>query len=595
MPLPAPPRAAPVAAVPPAEPGLARQARDLARLLGAGAGARWMAALGLALVAVIALTAWAQIRLNAWNEPFYDALTRKQLDAFLRELGVFAILAGILLVLNVAQLWLDQTLKLVLRRALFTALLGEWMAPGRALRLTRAGRIGENPDQRLQADVDSLCDLGVALAIGLIQSTLLLAAFIGVLWTHSGTLTFPLGGQEWRIPGFMVWCAVAYAGAASWLSWRIGRPLVAVSAERAAREADFRFELVRVSEAAEAIALHRGEAAEVRRVEAAFARVVAVVRAAIRATVRLTWVTSGYGWFTIVAPILAAAPFYFTTAMSMGQLMLMAGAFNQVQGALRWFVTNFAAIATWRATLGRVSAFHRALEGIGVDAGAPAADRILRLEGGEAIAISRLRVVTPYISLRLAEEEVRVGPGERVLLQAGTGAGKTTLFRALAGLWDRGAGQISIPTSGVMYLPSRSYVAPGTLAEALCYPLAAAAFEPERIAAALGKVGLGHLAAQIGKEARWYRLLGESEKQSLSFARVLLHAPRWLIMDDVLMQLEPEALARIGALMMGDLAGTAILAIGNGSTPPGLFPRKVAILPGPGVPEPGAAAATVAP
>jgi len=154
-----------------------------------------------------------------------------------------------------------------------------------------------------------------------------------------------------------------------------------------------------------------------------------------------------------------------------------------------------------------------------------------------------------------------------------------------------------MPATGVMFLPSRSYVAPGTLAEALSYPLPAGTFDPGRIAAALDAVGLAHLAVQIGEEARWYRLLGESEKQCLAFARVMLHAPRWLVMDDVLMQFDPEALARIAALMTGTLSGTAVLAIGNGSTPPGLFPGKIAILPGPGVPAPGPgpAAAAVAP
>lgn len=222
--------------------GLARQLARMAALLGAGGCRGRIAWLGLALVAVIAATAWFQIRLNAWNKPFYDSLTHKDLAAFWRELGVFAELAAVLLVLNVGQLWLDQTLKLTLRRGLFDALLAGWMAPGRAGALAGAGLIGENPDQRLQIDVDTLADLSAALGIGLFQSSLLLAAFIGVLWEQSGRVALPLGGASYEIPGFMVWCALLYSLTASWLSWRVGRRLVGINAERSAREAAFRFE-----------------------------------------------------------------------------------------------------------------------------------------------------------------------------------------------------------------------------------------------------------------------------------------------------------------------------------------------------------------
>ena len=224
-----------------------------------------------ALVVVIAATALYQIRLNAWNKPFYDSLTHKDFPGFVRQLWVFAELAIALLALNVGQLWLDQTLKLTLRRGLFGALLARWMTPGRADAIARAGLIGENPDQRLQIDVDTLADLTAALGIGLFQSTLLLLSFIGVLWDQSGTVSIPLAGHDFEVPGFMVWCALLYAGTASWLSWRVGRRLVELNAERSSREAAFRFELVRVNEARDAIALQRGETAEAMRIAGAFA------------------------------------------------------------------------------------------------------------------------------------------------------------------------------------------------------------------------------------------------------------------------------------------------------------------------------------
>lgn len=566
-------------------PDLFGQLADLGRIVRTVRSGRRILWLVGGLVAVIAVTAAAQILLNAWNQPFYDALTRKDFPAFVVQLGVFAVLAGGLLALNVGQLWLDQTLKLTLRRGIFAALLHDWTRPGQALRLSRAGRIGENPDQRLQADVDALADLTVALGVGLFQAGLLLFSFIGVLWQHSHGLALPIAGREVEIPGFMVWCALFYAGLASWLSWRVGRPLVAMSAERAAREADFRFEIVRVSEAAEAITLERGERVEARRIKAAFGRLVEVIHGVIRATVGLTWVTAGSGWFNTVAPILAVAPFYFSTDMTIGELMLVVGAFNQVQGALRWFINNFAGIANWRAILHRVISFHRALRDLAQQDCAGGPGRIRRETSGGAVEIAGLSILTPYVSVRLSQDPIRLAPGERLLLKGTSGSGKTILFRTLAGLWDRGAGRLAMPAQpgAVMYLPTRAYVPPGRLVDVLGYPHTAAHFSRAEVEAALAAVGLGHLTASLDVDEHWENLLSESEKHCVSFARVILNRPQWLVMDDTLPQLDPEARARIVTLLKGPLAHLGLIDIGNGGTPHGVFTRTVEILAGEGV------------
>ncbi|WP_374332638.1 ABC transporter ATP-binding protein/permease [Aestuariivirga sp.] len=568
------------------EESLGEQLRDMVGLLRAGRCGSRLLLLIAALVVVIAATAWYQILLNAWNKPFYDALTRKDFPGFLLQLKVFAELALVLLALNVGQLWLDQTLKLNLRRGLFGALLDAWMKPGRADGIARSGIIGENPDQRLQIDADTLADLTGALGIGLFQSTLLLLSFIGVLWGQSGTVTIPFAGREHEIPGFMVWCALLYAATASWLSWRVGRKLVEMNAERSAREASFRFELVRVNEARDAIALQHGEAAEASRIEGTFASVVDIIRAAIRATVGLTWVTAGYGWFALVAPILAASPFYFTGRMTIGELMLIVGAFNQVQSSLRWYVNNFPAIASWRATLYRVTSFHRALTAL-ESMRVSDAPHIERREQGTGIEISGLRVMTPYLCVRLDPEPVVAGSGERVLLHGLSGSGKTMLFRALAGLWGVGEGRITMPEQGrALYMPTEAYVPPGPLAQSVCYPHRPEDYPPGAIATALEAVGLGHLAEDLAEVQRWDQQLTASERQCIAFARALLQKPDWLVMDDTLAQIDPEAQARIIVLLNSSLAHVGLLGIGNGAgtEPSRLYRRSVTIVSEPGVP-----------
>src|SRR6516162_3537919 len=270
---------------------------------------------------VIAATAHMQVRLNAWNQPFYDAVTRKDLPDFISQLGVFATLAAILLTLNVAQVWLNQTTKLTLRRSLVHDLLDQWLKPLRAYRLTNAGAIGANPDQRMTADAQRLTDLVTDLLIGLLQSTLLLLSFIGVLWFLSQGMFLPLGDRHIEVPGYLVWCALLYAAVASFLSWRVGRPLIALNAERYAREAELRSALMRVNEDIEGITVYGGEAGEKKTVDRVFDSVLEATRRIVGAVARLTWVTSGYGWFTMVAPILVASPSYLSGTMTFGQLM----------------------------------------------------------------------------------------------------------------------------------------------------------------------------------------------------------------------------------------------------------------------------------
>jgi putative ATP-binding cassette transporter len=281
-------------------------------------------------------------------------------SVFVEQLGVFGVLAGTLLVLNVAQTWLSPTSKVILRAGLVDDLMTQWLSRLGAFRLSNAGEIGENPDQRIQQDAQHLTDLTTDLGIGLLQSTLLLSTFVGVLWVLSSHMVLSIGGRTFSPPpGYMVWCALLYAGAASFLSWRVGRPLIDLNADHYAREAEFRYALVRVNEETNGITFYGGEADGRERLDAVFGTVLSISRRIAGAVTRLSWVTAGYGWFTILAPILVAAPTYFRSDMSFGEVMVIVGAFNQVQQALRWFVDNFSGVADWRATLQRVTVFRQ--------------------------------------------------------------------------------------------------------------------------------------------------------------------------------------------------------------------------------------------
>ena len=531
--------------------------------------------LAVALVVVVAATAYMQIRLNAWNRPFYNALTNKDMPAFLEQLGVFGELAGILLVLNVAQMWLNQTSQVVLRQGLVNDLLNEWLKPVRAFRLSNSGAIGANPDQRLQADAQHLTELSTTLGIGLLQSSLLLLSFIGVLWVLSRGTFLPLGSYKFAPPGYLVWCALLYAGAGSFLSWLVGRPLISLNAEHYAREADFRFALVRVNEELEGITLYGGEADERQRLGVVFETVLEISRRIVGAVTRLTWVTAGYGWFTIVAPILVAAPAYLQSAMSFGELMVVVGAFNQVQSSLRWFVDNFSSIADWRATLLRVSTFRKAI--VTMDELGQAASRIDFVEAdGPSIQIDNLHVASPGGCVMLSEMHATLDPGERVLITGENGEQKALLFRAIGGLWPWGNGRITHPArQSIMFMPVRAYVPPGSLREAVAYPHSADAYEGAAIAKALAAVGLERLEPLLDTVDRWDRQLTDDEKQRLAFARVFLQKPLWVVVHDALDVLDPQSRIRIRALLTRDFVDVGIVNIGHDQPESGVYHHKL--------------------
>ena len=250
--------------------GLVHQLREFLVALWLSPGRRSLALLLIGTVFVICATAAAQVGLNAWNRPFYEAIAERNFPAFLDQLLVFAVISGCLLVLNVAQGWLREMIKLKSREWLTRDLFAEWVKPGASTQLAGAGEVGINPDQRIHEDARRLSELSADLGVGLLQASLLLLSFLGVLWSISGALDIWICGISLRIPGYMVWCALLYAASGSWLTWRVGRPLVGMNSRRYQRESDFRFALFQANQQMHDIASLHDEEGEKRRTRSGF-------------------------------------------------------------------------------------------------------------------------------------------------------------------------------------------------------------------------------------------------------------------------------------------------------------------------------------
>jgi putative ATP-binding cassette transporter len=534
-----------------------------------------LALMSAGLFVVVVANALGQIKLNAWHGSFFDALERRSFAALGDQLIVFLSIVAVLLLLVVAQTWLQEIIKTRLREWLTHDLVDQWLKPKRAHRLADMGEAGTNPDQYIQADARHLAEMSATLACGLLQSSLLLISFVGVLWVLSNQVVFNYDDASFTIPGYMVWCALAYAIAGSCLTWFVGRPLITLNAERYAREADLRFAIVHINESAEAIAMHGGEPGERRIMDPPIANVVRLGCELANGLAKLTWVSSGYGWLAIIVPILVAAPGFFGGSLTLGGLMMVAGAFNQVQNSLRWFVDNFASIADWRATLLRVTRFRNGL--LQLDADGKETTRIaLAMHPQGKLRFENLSFLLPDGRGILDSSLAEIEPGERVLVAGPPGSGKCRLLRAAAGLNLDGSGVILLPESkDTMFVPPRPYLPLGRLRSVVTYPGESGRFDDCAVDAALARVGLTRLVGRLDEEERWDRILSGGEQQRLVLARLLVHEPQWVFFEDVMSSMSEDDCQLMRSIFTRELAFATVIGIGSGPSLNGFYHRTI--------------------
>ena len=506
---------------------------------------KW-AARGL-LAAIVALNlalVYMAVLFNDWNKLFYDSLQDKNQAVFWTQLGRFSYLAFAFIVIAVYKFYLTQLLEMRWRSWMTRTTLQRWLSHQAFYRM-ELGRFGssdpalggtpDNPDQRIAEDINQFTSLTLGLSMGLLNSVVTLASFVGILWGLSGGFAFSAGGSEYNIPGFMVWMALLYCAAGSWITQRIGRPQIPLNFAQQRVEADFRHHMIRVREYSESIALDGGEGVERAQLEGRFGAVLDNYLRLIKAQKNLVWFTSFFGQAAVVFPFVVAAPRFFSGAIQLGELMQISSAFGQVQGALSWFVDSFPSLATWRATTDRLTSFEASLAqlqtatspviaGAGAGAGASA-------QAPNELRTQNLQVALPGGVALLAHTALHAHAGERVLLQGPSGAGKSTLFRALAGIWPFASGQVARPADA-MFIPQRPYFPNGPLRDALAYPELPTRYSEAQLRQALADALLPELAEQLDQWNTWGQKLSGGEQQRLALARVFLKQPQWVFADE---------------------------------------------------------------
>jgi putative ATP-binding cassette transporter len=485
------------------------------------------------LVAIVALnlgTVWLNVRFNLWNRDFYDALQEYDWPRFWWQFAVFSMLAAIWVAVGVYQLYLRQILHIRWRRWLTERSLKGWLGNQAYYRIQIDQSTTDNPDQRIADDLDAFASNSIVLSMGILNSLVTLVSFLFILWRLSGPLTVPLwGGHTFDIPGYLVFAAFIYAAFGTWFTHWIGRPLAGLMFSQQRFEADFRFSLVRLRENAESVAFYGGESHEYGVFDRRFGRVVGNWWDIIRRRKRLSWFTTTYQQVAIIFPFLVAAPSYFSKKIQLGGLMQVISAFSQVQDALSFIVSSYTSIAEYRAVVERLAGFHGRLTTIAASSGQ---ERPIVIErAGTGVEVGALDLDLPDGVALQRDVALKSGEDNPVLITGPTGSGKSTVLRAIAGLWPFGRGRIRLAEGTVLFLPQRPYLPLGTLADALKYP-GDGRLDREIMAEALRAVGLAHLVDRLDDESNWAQRLSGGEQQRLAFARVLLLRPSIVFLDE---------------------------------------------------------------
>jgi putative ATP-binding cassette transporter len=530
-------------------------------------GKAWL--LILADICCMVVSVSANLRFTNWYNLWTNAFTGYKQDLWAQQLVLFVTIAASMTLAMAGKTYIEGWLAVNWRRWMTAQYLNEWLEKNNHYRLQVTGNASDNPEQRIQENIDLFIKNTILYSLQLLQTLVNLGSFLVVLWNLSNSIPLMFGGKNYAFPGYFIVVAFVWAFLTTFLVHTFGKQLIRIQYNQQRYEADFRFALVRVRENSEQIALLKGEPVEHARLMGVFGGVVSnTYRLFGRTMKQLLWNTGLTMLDGLVISIMLG-PAYFAHALDeaggYGAIMQISSAFQQVILAFKFFQSAYVGLATWKAVINRLIDFRQSAQKAAEIQ--EKSEVVIREQDADQVDIKNMEVYLPTGKKQITAPSIVMKRGDKILIKGRTGAGKTTLFRVVAGIWPFGKGNVTLPKNKkIILLPQQPYLPIGTLAEAVSYPAPADTYKREDIQQVLKDVGLSKFVDRLDEHAHWNHVMSGGEQQRLGIARAILYNPDYLFFDEATASMDEPSEEELYTMLLARMKNTTIVSIGHRSS-----------------------------
>ncbi len=526
---------------------------------------KWVSIILLAFdLLLLIVTTMASRRMVIWNRDWLNAYNSRDAQMWVQQIWVFLLVGAAMVFTATFNTYLTAWIQVRWKRWMTSYYLKLWMHDGNHYKMQLTGSETDNPDQRISEDINLFITNTWTYTYSFVQNILQLGTYLVMLWDLSMTIPLILFDKDWSFPGYFIVLAIVWAIISTFVTHKVGKPISRLTYNQQMYDANFRFSLVRVRECSEQIALLKGEEVE-------HARLMNILGDSIANSFRMMGRTMKFGFLTtslqyvdamMFTLILGPAYFYYGAMDGYGTVQQVASAFQNVVNGFKWFQTSYAGLASYVAVVDRLYAFNENYE----KTAEVVENSKIKMESApvDEIEVKHLDVYLPTGQLQIFAKDLEIKQGEKILIKGKTGAGKTTLFRVLSGIWPYGEGEIVLPKDKkVMVLPQRPYFPIGTLEEAVSYPAPVGTYSREAIKQALIDVGMPGLVDRIDEVAHWNVMLSGGEQQRVGIARAMLYNPDYLFFDEATASMDEPSEEVLYSMLLQKMKDTTIISIGH--------------------------------